>query len=351
MQQIFKYKYIRGFGKMYEYSKKHTYMITKSALKRYLILCFWGKHGLEATIDAWGAKRSTLYYWKQLHHEGGKAGLSLGSTQPHKKRGKKWDWRIVEEIRRLRTKGNCPNLGKDKLRPELDVYCREQGLEMISVSTIGRIIKDKNIYFRHRRVYCTGRVKEYTRKKKKRLPKGFKSKGPGELIELDTIVRYDYDVKRYIITAVDTYTRYSFALCYRRATSESTKDFFQKLEIIFPYKIKQIQTDNGSEFHKYFQEYLEMSNTIHCYNYRGQPYKQGHIERYNRTIQEEFIDRNAYKLRNHHQFNKELMDYLIWYNTRRPHWSLNLKSPVDYLIENNYLSNMLWTDTFSCKTL
>jgi transposase InsO family protein len=321
-------------------------MITKSALKRYHILCFWNKHGLTATTDAYKVKRSTLYHWQKLYHEGGKAGLALGSTEPKKKRLKKWDWRIIEEIKQLRTKV-CPNMGKDKVKPFLDEYCQRQGLKSISVSTIGRIIKQKQIYYRHKRVYCTGRIKEYKRIKKKRLPAGFKATRPGELIQIDTIVRFDSGIKRYIITAVDTYSRYNFALCYKQPDSASARDFFQKLEMVSPYEIKQIQTDNGSEFHKYFAEYLEQSTTTHYFNYPRQPYKQGHVERYNRTLQEEFINQNVYKLKDHHRFNQELVDYLIWHNTKRPHWSLRLKSPVDYLIENNLLSKMLWTDTIA----
>jgi transposase InsO family protein len=76
----------------------------------------------------------------------------------------------------------------------------------------------------------------------------------------------------------------------------------------------------------------------------------GKIERYNRTIQEEFadwhLDELGYDLP---KFNSQLMDFLIWYNTKRPHWSLNLKSPMNYLLEELNLplvkSNMLWTDT------
>jgi putative transposase len=109
-----------------------------------------------------------------------------------------------------------------------------------------------------------------------------------------------------------------------------------------------LQTDNGSEFHQHFRDYLDKKTIIiHYFNYPRRPYKQGHIERYNRSLQEEFIDRNTYKLVEVNQFNCELMDYLIWYNTKRPHWSLNLKSPVDYLIQNNHLSKMWWTDTLS----
>ncbi|MFH1194022.1 MAG: integrase core domain-containing protein, partial [bacterium] len=49
------------------------------------------------------------------------------------------------------------------------------------------------------------------------------------------------------------------------------------------------------------------------------------------------------------EFNQKLMDWLLWYNTERPHWSLNLLSPVDYLIKTGHLSNMSWTDTLACN--
>jgi len=44
-------------------------------------------------------------------------------------------------------------------------------------------------------------------------------------------------------------------------------------------------------------------------------------------------------------FNVKLTDWLLLHNIQRPHWLLNLRSPVQYLIENNYLSRIEWTDT------
>jgi len=141
---------------------------------------------------------------------------------------------------------------------------------------------------------------------------------------------------------------------YERPLSINAKDFIKKLQTVFPYPIKAIQTDNGSEFHKYFRDYLKEQNIIQYWNYPGRPYRQGHIEKFNRTIQEEFIDWNEVLLNNTYTFNRpacalhadrKLTDWLICYNTKRYYWSLNLTSPVDYLIKNSFVSNMCWTNT------
>jgi transposase-like protein len=111
-------------------------MITKSAQKRYNILCFWKKHGIQATTDAYGVKRSTLYFWDKLYRDGGKRikALNPKSTALNNKRKRQVDYRIVEEIKRLRLRV-CSNLGKDKIKPFLDEFCFKQGLKTISSST------------------------------------------------------------------------------------------------------------------------------------------------------------------------------------------------------------------------
>jgi len=42
-----------------------------------------------------------------------------------------------------------------------------------------------------------------------------------------------------------------------------------------------------------------------------------------------------------------MTEWLVWYNTKRFHWGLNLETPVDYLLKNNYVSNMCWTNTLA----
>jgi len=54
----------RGFYKFAKYATNVS-MIDETANKRYKILQFWEKHGLEATIDAFKVSRRTLYNWKR----------------------------------------------------------------------------------------------------------------------------------------------------------------------------------------------------------------------------------------------------------------------------------------------
>jgi len=69
-----------------------------------------------------------------------------------------------------------------------------------------------------------------------------------------------------------------------------------------------------------------------------------YIERYNRTIQEEF-DNNLDIIYDKPLFHQKLADYLIFCNTQRPHKSLELKSPVGYLIEKGGMSQKSLTCT------
>ena len=353
MQLGFKYGHLHGFSKMYNYGLKHFNpynMITKEAKQRKKILLFWRKYGLEATIDAYGAKKSTLYLWWKIYKENNyqTSSLNPGSQARINNNKRKIHPLILKEIKRLRLKV-CPNMGKAKIKKYLDIFCKKNNLPIYSESKIGRIIKEKKIYHHRQKIYHNGRIKQVKRQNKLRKPKDLAIKAPGDLIEIDVVVRFIGKIKRYIITAVDVHSRYSFALCYTRHNSISARDFIQKMEKVFPYKIKAIQTDNGSEFHKYFMQYLEKRKIIHYWNYKGQPHKNGHIEKFNRTIQEEFVDQNEIWFNDVAEFNEKLLEWIMWYNTKRFHWSLDLMSPVDYLINNNMVSNMRWTSTIFCK--
>ena len=346
MRQFCIYKGVKGFVRLYNYGYKHARMITKEAKERIRILVFWKVHGLKATKDAFRVSRSTLFDWQRIYRAGGSElkALNPGSQTRHSQQRRSVDCRIATEIKRLRLEV-CPNMGKDKVKIFLDRFCKEQGLKTISTSTIGRVIKDKKIKHHRIKVSHFGKIKEVKKKKKQRIPHGFKPSCDGDLVQIDTVVRFVNKVRRYVITAVDVHSKYTFAWGYRRLDSTNAKDFFRRLRIAAPFNIRRVQTDNGYEFCKYFTSYLQDQNLIHYWNFKGKPTMNCYVEKYNRTIQEEFIDQHEILLDEPQLFNEKLIDYLLWYNTERPHWSLGLKSPVDYMLTTNSLSRMRWTDT------
>ena len=84
--------------------------------------------------------------------------------------------------------------------------------------------------------------------------------------------------------------------------------------------------------------------------YPRTPKMNAHIERFNRTIQEEFVNFHTdLPLTDSVAFNDKLFDYLTWYNLDRPHHALRLQSPMQVI--GNYLNsnqcNMQWPNTRS----
>ncbi len=110
-----------------------------------------------------------------------------------------------------------------------------------------------------------------------------------------------------------------------------------------------ILSDNGSEFMKDFDKLLQNRNLTHYWTYPRSPKMNAHNERFNRTIQEQFVDYNDDLLFSDIDlFNQKMADWLIGYNTEIPHHSLKMKTPVQYLIETNPQCYMLWTNTYHC---
>ncbi len=73
-------------------------------------------------------------------------------------------------------------------------------------------------------------------------------------------------------------------------------------------------------------------------------------ERFNRTVQEEFVDYHEdLLLDDPRTFNHRLLDYLQRYNSERPHLALNCLTPCQTITEKNpHLSRMWWHHTCGC---
>lgn len=341
-----KFRHTKGFITIWERVIRFKYMITEEAKKRVEILAFWEKYGDIPTKEAFKVSRATLFRWqKELGKNNGKLdALNKKSTAPKRKRKREIPEKVKNFI--LKEREYDPRLSKDKL----SVLMKEDGVAHLSPSTVGRMLNDlkkqgvlpknsKLTYFAK-----TDRFHEKTVYKRKKL----RSKGhEGGLVKADSIVRFTNGIKRYIVTAIDVESKFAFAYAYTNHTSSGTTDFMEKFKKVAPVSLTHIQTDNGSEFAKHFEVVLEKSGIVHFHTYPRCPEMNSEIERFNRTLSDAFISRHRLLLaHNIDAFNEKLIDWLLWYNTRRPHWTLGLISPLRYIC--NQLpekSQMCWTST------
>ena len=366
MQQIYLNHWFRGYNRLMKYISDIAHLKEKDQAvikERIRILEFFNEFGEMATKKAFNRSRSTIFLWKRTIK---KAGGRLSSLKSFSKAPKTRSKRIacpehadfIEHYRQIH-----PGVSKETIYPELMVYCLENNLPIISESTIGRIIgelKSKGKLPQHLKLsyYArTGKLVVKNQKKIKKLRrKDYQPHQAGDLIQIDAIELFIDGTKRYILTAIDVYAKFAFAYAYKSLSSSSARDFMAKLIKVSPFTITHIQTDNGQEFHKFFAGYVKNQTIIHFYNYPKCPKMNSFIENFNGLIQRQYIDWHCQELKDDVDgFNINLIDYLLWYNTKKQHSAIGKIPPLRYYVNTiiNKLklspilttqkSNILWT--------
>jgi transposase len=342
--------YIRGIGEVMKLIPSlRKFDSSEVAQKRMAILKFYDTYSEAATKQAFGVDRKVISRWrKRLTESGGRlSSLVPKSTRPHQTRLPVTKPQLVEFIRDQRKKHY--RIGKEKLKIFLDQYCQETGIPSISESTIGNVIKRHKFFFQKAgktyhdpsSKWALNQVKKTKRTRVKHAPK------PTDYgyINSDAVERITDGIKEFFISAVDIKMKFALTLCYKHLTSENMTDFYHKFKKVYPGIIKVWQTDNGKENLGLFDQQLKKDNIPHVFIYPQCPKIDTYIERYNRTLQDEFIDPNLDTIHDKGVFGKKLVEYLMYYNFQRPHHSLNLRSPLQYFVEKGGMSQKSLTYT------
>lgn len=108
---------------------------------------------------------------------------------------------------------------------------------------------------------------------------------------------------------------------------ETSAYFVFQAQKRFPYPFKVVQTDNGSEFDSCFETLLNENGMAQRRIRLGKKNDNAHIERFNRTIQDEALGRYP----NPNTINKKLTDYLDFYNNDRLHSGIQYRTPAEVL--------------------
>ena len=149
---------------------------------------------------------------------------------------------------------------------------------------------------------------------------------PGDLVQADTIhLAIDGKTRLYVFTLIDLYSRWTYARAYARMNTRIALAFVKRAQTVAPFLFDCIQTDNGPEWSTHFTERVQAR---HRHSRVRRSNDNAHIERFNRSIQEECIDKFPVDLT---AINRGLPEYLKYYNNQRLHFGLKLHTPKEII--------------------
>ncbi|NTW15719.1 MAG: transposase family protein [Candidatus Moranbacteria bacterium] len=152
---------------------------------------------------------------------------------------------------------------------------------------------------------------------------------PGAFVEIDTIhLQSSRGERVYVYTAIDLCSRWSFAWATDRIGAKKSVEFMRRVRESAPFEIRLVQSDNGPEFTTGFTHAMKRIGISHRHSRERRSNDQAHVERFNRTIQEEcldFVPRSVSKLRN------AISKYLPYYNGERIHMGIGYQTPEEVM--------------------
>lgn len=149
----------------------------------------------------------------------------------------------------------------------------------------------------------------------------------GALLQADTVHIMAPDGSRiYVYTIIDLYSRWAYAEVVEKIGASQSVLFVRHAQQKAPFQFEMVQTDNGAEFSIWFTHALKITRISHRHSRVRQSNDNAHIERFNRTIQEECLDQIAPTILS---LRKAIPPYLKYYNTERLHMGINFKTPAE----------------------
>lgn len=148
---------------------------------------------------------------------------------------------------------------------------------------------------------------------------------PGNLVEIDTIHDGACDARLYVYTLLDVCSRWAYACPVVHINTHRSLRFADAARGAAPFRFHLLQSDHGSEFSKWFTTMVATRGLAHRHSRVRQPNDNAHLERFNRTLQDECLRRCARSLRS---WRRAIPEYLRYYNTERPHLALNMQTPL-----------------------
>lgn len=156
---------------------------------------------------------------------------------------------------------------------------------------------------------------------------------PGELVQTDTIhyICPYTGRRRYVYTVIDLYTRMTYVRVYDRILPGLAAKTVLEAREYFGFNLSMAQADNGPEFGRYFEQVLKGEGIAVRHSRLGRPNDNAHIERFNRTIQEECLGSKISSRVATATLQTKIDVYTRFYNEERIHLGIQLRTPAEML--------------------
>jgi len=286
-----------------------------------------GEKNVTKTALYFGITRKTLHKWLGRFTDKNLRCLEENSRSPHHKRT--WMVTRLEEDRIIHLRKSHLKWGKNKLK----VLYKKEYKKQISAWKIERVIRfhklfpdpQKHLKLVENKARRKARLSIYDIEKKEDF---------GFLWHIDAIIIWWYGARRVIFTAIEDLTKIAFARIYTTNNSAFAEDFLTRLMYLSQQKVEIMHSDNGSEFKDKFESACRALGIIQAYSRPRTPTDNPSLERFNRTIQEEWLELSEVGLDDISKANQDLTDWLIEYNNLRPHQALDYQTPLSYAYHN-----------------
>ena len=149
---------------------------------------------------------------------------------------------------------------------------------------------------------------------------------PGMLVEIDAVHEGPPDNRVSAYALIDVHSRWAYAEPSLRVNTWNTIEFVKRAKTKAPFELQTIQTDHGSEFSKQLTKVIGHAGINHRHSRVRTPTDNGHVERFIRTLQDECLHRIP---RNFEIWQKEIPEFIRYYNEKRPHMGLKMKTPLE----------------------
>lgn len=289
-------------------------------MKPYLIIRTFKKtRNVSGTARELGISRMTVYRWlkkaRTMQGYYSEKQLERKSTRPHKITRRL----TLEEQSAIITLRDETGFAGVKIKSELNLAA--------SVATIHRLLQRKgllNEYGNHRRPHYQKTVHMHL-------------KNTTTIGKLQMDVKYitpelsglPYTCFEYAV--IDIYSRYKEAVILNHLDQDGS--ILTLIEILnrLPFTPDFIQTDNGLEFQGRFHAYCAARGLHHHLIHKSTPNENAVIERTFRTDEEEFFFRMKQAPKDYDELRSMFADFLYWYNYKRIHLGINLKTPFEVI--------------------